>query len=103
MKKNYRLLILSLFEQDLLQIIDYIAIELNNPTAATNLIDDVEKAIYDRLPIAQSFEKYHSSKERRFPYYRIFVKNFTIFYVVYDDVMEVRRILYNKRNSAEEI
>ena len=33
-------------------------------------------------------------------YYRIYVKNFTIFYVVFEEerIMEVRRILYSKRN-----
>ena len=35
--------------------------------------------------------------------YRIYVKNYMIFYVVIDDVMEVRRILYNKRNLPRSI
>lgn len=52
---------------------------------------------------AEAFEPYHSLKERQYPYYRIYVKNYTIFYVVIDDVMEVRRILYNKRNLPKNI
>ncbi len=35
------------------------------------------------------------------PYYRINVRNFSIFYVVIDNTMEVRRILYSKRNIDE--
>ena len=54
-----------------------------------------------RLPVAESFEIYHSIRERKYPYYRIYVKNYVIWYVVIDDegedkIMEVRRFLYNK-------
>lgn len=32
------------------------------------------------------------------PYYRIDVRNFAVFYVVINDTMEVRRLLYSKRD-----
>ena len=68
------------------------------------MIDAVEKAILERLPVAESFEQYESMKERRYPYYRIYVKNFVVWYVVIDDegddrIMEVRRFLYNKQDK----
>jgi len=31
---------------------------------------------YERQSVAESFESYHSFKKRRYPYYRIYVKNF---------------------------
>ena len=102
-EKHYELRILPLFEEDLNEIVDYITYRLRNPVAANNLIDAVEAAIYERLPVAESFEQYTSSRERHYPYYRIQVKNFTIFYVVIDNVMEVRRILYGRRNWKEHI
>ena len=63
-----------------------------------------EKAILDRLPAAESFEPYHSIRERKYVYYRIYVDNFTIYYVVIDDeedfpIMEVRRFLYNRQDQ----
>lgn len=97
-EKHYELRILPLFEEDLNEITDYITYRLRNPIAAENLVDAVEAAIYERLPNAESFEPFHSQRERRYPYYRIQVRNFIIFYVVIDNVMEVRRILYGKRN-----
>ena len=97
-EKHYELRILPLFEEDLNEIVDYITYRLRNPIAAENLVDAVEAAIYERLPNAESFEPFHSQRERRYPYYRIQVRNFTIFYVVIDNVMEVRRIRYGKRN-----
>ena len=97
-KKQYELRILPLFENDLTEITEYIAYRLHNPTAAEKLVDAVEKAIYERLPEAESFEPYRGIKERDFPYYWIEVNNFIVFYVVINSVMEVRRIIYRKRN-----
>ena len=47
-------------------------------------------------------------KERHYPYYRIYVKNFVIYYVIIDDegdekIMEVRRFLHNKQDRGRKI
>lgn len=101
--KHYKLRILPLFEDDLNEIVDYISIRLQNPIAAENFVDAVEAAIYERLSCAEAFEPYHSAKERRYPYYRIQVKNYTIFYVVIEDTMEVRRIVYSRRDLSQQV
>ena len=59
----------------------YISETLHNEKAANDLLDAVEKAIMERLPIAESFEPFRSVKERQYKYYRIYVKNFVIYYV----------------------
>lgn len=102
-EKHYELRFLPLFEEDLNGIVDYITYRLKNPSAAENFITAVEQAILERLPFAESFEQYPSKKERQYSYYRIQVKNFTVFYVVIGNVMEVRRILYEKRNLTEHV
>lgn len=91
-EKHYDLRFLPLFEDDLNEIVDYITYRLRNPAAAERLVDDVEAAILERLPCAESFEPFHSARERQYPYYRIQVRNFTVFYVVIGNIMEVRRI-----------
>jgi toxin ParE1/3/4 len=78
--------------------VDYITVNLQNPSAAERLIDDIETAVYKRLETPLSFAPFRSSKKRPHPYYRVNVRNFSIFYVVIDDTMEVRRILYSKRD-----
>jgi|GEM_PF-171545 len=90
-----------LFEEDLLKVTDYITNTLQNPSAAHRLVDDIELAIVKRLEMPLSFAPYQSSKIRNHPYYRINVRNFSIFSVVIDDTMEVRRLLYSKRNIDE--
>ena len=71
-------------------------------------MDKVEAAILKRLPVAESFEPYHSLREHRYAYYRIYVDNYVIYYVVIDDdtgdlIMEVRRFLYNGQNRRKMI
>lgn len=102
-EKHYKLRILPLFEDDLNEIVDYISIRLQNPIAAENFVDAVETAIHERLSCAEAFEPYPSAKERRYPYYRIQVKNYTIFYVVIGDTMEVRRIVYSRRDLSKQV
>ena len=102
---KYILRYLPLFYEDLEEKIVYIAEELHNEKAANDMLDEVERAILDRQPVAESFEPYRSMRERRYPYYRIYVKNFVIYYVVIDDegkdkIMEVRRFLYNKQDAS---
>ena len=98
MDNNYQLKILPLYEDDLNEIVTYIAVNLKNPTAAKKLIDDVEKAIYKRLQYPLSFEPYRSINPHPHDYYQIQVRNFTVFYVVIENVMEVRRIVYSRRD-----
>ena len=103
---EYELRYLPLFYEDLEQKVLYIAETLHNEKAANDLLDAVEQAIMERLPVAEAFEPYCSIKERRYKYYRIYVKNFVVYYVVIDDVgskkiMEVRRFLYNKQDREQ--
>ena len=100
---KYRVKILPLFEDDLDNAVDYISKKLKNSNAALRLIDSVQSAIEKRALQAESFEQFHSAKERRYPYYRIYVKNYIVFYVVIDDIMEVRRLLYNRKNYKEDL
>lgn len=102
-EKHYDLRFLPLFEDDLTEIVDNISYRLRNPAAAERLVDDVEATILESLPCAESFESFHSARERQYPYYRIQVRNFTVFYVVIGNIMEVRRILYNRRNWKEQL
>ena len=105
---EYTLSYLPLFYDDLEEHILYISDFLCNKTAANDLLDAIESAILKRLPNAESFEPYHSKKDRKYPYYRIYVKDYTIYYVVIPNVpgkktMEVRRILHNLQNRNKYI
>ena len=98
MQKKYKITYLPLFYNDLDRITDYIKYQLGNDIAADNFVDELEKEIKQRLYNPESYEKYTSTSIRKNTYYRIYVKNYTVFYTVKGDIMEVRRILSNRRN-----
>lgn len=91
---------LPLFEQDVAETAYYIANVLQNPAAASRLIDEIEKAINKRLPNPAAYGKYRSVKDRKQPYYTIRVNNYLIFYVVNGNIMEMRRFIYCKRDLS---
>lgn len=55
--------------------------------------------ILKRLENPLAFEPYRSAKMREYPYYRIYVRNYVVYYVVIGNVMEVRRLIYSARNT----
>ncbi|SDX90341.1 type II toxin-antitoxin system RelE/ParE family toxin [Eubacterium barkeri] len=90
-----KLFITAQFFDDLGGIMDYITIELGNPDAARRFYETLRAAIIKRAEYPTAFEKrvIPNSDE---PYYRIYVGNYTAWYVVRpDEVMEVRRLLFS--------
>ena len=88
---------LPLFDSDVYEAVDYIANMLKNPQAAENLIDSIETAVIKRLDAPTSFECviFPGIDET---YYRIYIGNFTIYYVVHEKTVELHRMLYNARD-----
>ncbi|MCI8396398.1 MAG: type II toxin-antitoxin system RelE/ParE family toxin [Clostridia bacterium] len=101
MKNKYKVIHLQLFYEDLRQIINYIKYQLNNPSSAKKLLNEIEKNIEERSYNPTSYKEYKTNRKRKNPYYKINVKNYIIFYTVTNDVMEIRRILYARRNLEE--
>ena len=94
---------LPTFYNDLEDALNYISNVLMNKEAANSLLDEVENAILSRSNNPEAFEKYNSTKDRKNTYYKIYVKNYVIYYVVIHEnppIMEIRRFLYNKRNRS---
>ena len=103
MKNKYKIRYSSLFYNDLNRITYYMKNKLQNLNAAKNFITKVEQAVLERSKNPLITEPYKSLINRKNTYYRIYVKNYTIFYVVKKDLMEVRRILYSRRNLKKMI
>lgn len=96
--KRYKLQYLPLFWSDLNSAVTYIAEELHNLAAAERLLDAVEAGILDHLALPESAAVYKTTVHRPNPYYWFEVGNYMVFYVVLDEVVEVRRFLYGARD-----
>ena len=79
-------------------ILKYFIYKLQNKIAAEKFYNEVIKEIEKRSEYPESFEKYNSIRKRKNTYYRIYVKNYTIFYTIKDNTMQVRLILSSRRN-----
>lgn len=97
MNNKFRIEYLPIAEKDLTEILEYI--QIDNPTAALNLLDEIDKAI-SKL----SYFPYMGSipKDQRLillNYRMLIVANYLVFYVVLDEegVVEIRRVLHGKR------
>jgi len=96
--KRYKLQYLPLFWDDLNSAVTYISEVLHNPQAARDLLSQTEASILKHLESPTTAVVYKTTKTRPLPYYWFPVGNYMIFYVVFDDVMEVRRMVYGARD-----
>lgn len=100
---KYTISYLPIFLDDLEEIHDYISTELGNPIAAQGFINKIEKAIIKRAESPTGYEAYKSTIEHKDTYYRIYVDNYTVFYVLKGNIMEVRRLIYSRRDLKNTI
>lgn len=102
--KSYEIRYLPLFEDDVKRIVNYISETLFNPEAAIQLLDDIEVAIQNRAKNPLSYQPFYPSyMTRGYPYYRIYVGNYVVYYVVINNVMEVRRLLYQAMDVSQHL
>ena len=101
MPRRYRLQYLPLFWDDLEQAVFYVRDVLKNPAAAERLLDRTEEAIFEHAKAPTMAQVYKTARNRPLPYYWFAVGNYMVFYVVMDDVMEVRRFIYGARDLTK--
>lgn len=96
--KKYEIRYLPIFISQFNNILYYITYKLKNKIVADNFYNEVVKQIEIRSEAPESYEVFKIIENGEIKYYKINVKNFTIFYVVKDNVMEIRRIYYSQSN-----
>ena len=94
----YSLIITDIAEEDILNTVKYIADVLKAPTAANNLLDEIERHekilestpnIYPLVP-----DKYLAQEGLRFT----MIKNYLMFYKINEKNVTVIRFLYGRRD-----
>lgn len=98
MGKKFKLRYLELAQSDLLDIVSYISNQLSAPQAATSLVDKFDRAI-SRLELYPFSGHPYVKKQKLEDEYRfLVVDHYLVFYAVDDNVVEIRRIIYGRRN-----
>lgn len=96
----YRLKYLPLALEDLREITDYIANTLKSPKAALDLLDNLDESILRIQQYPYSCRLYQTFKGLETEYRLLPIRNYAVFYVVKEQVVEIHRIVYAKRDLA---
>ncbi len=102
-KNKYEIKYLPRFITEFNNILYYLTYELDNKIVAEQFYNEVIRKIEKRSEAPTSFEVFRTLRNSKINWYKINVKKYTIFYVVKDNTMEVRRILHSKRNLEKYI
>jgi toxin ParE1/3/4 len=94
----YKIVYLPIAKNDLKDIVSYISNELNSPKAALNLIDALDSSVSKLQEFPLLYREYEPVKPLLEKHRIIPVKNYIVLYVVLDNVVEIRRIIYAKKD-----
>lgn len=99
----YNIIYLPKANKDLLEIVRYISLTLNNPTAANNFTEQVNKSIglLSEMPYMCPVHKTVSSNNHKYQYRKLIVKNYIVFYRIEEEpekTVTISRVLYAGRD-----
>ena len=97
----YNVQYLPLAEEDVLEAVRYIAERLENPAAASALLDELDEAAdgLSRFPYMGS--PYHTDRPMRDELRMLPVKNYVLYYTVTEEAVEIRRFIHGKRDRSK--
>jgi plasmid stabilization system protein ParE len=84
--------------EDVNAIARYISVDLEAPWAARRLQKALAEAVADLTKNPLRHRLYRSHRALHLEYRAVRVKNYSVFYVVQEDVVEIHRILYSRSN-----
>ena len=98
---KYEIRYLPLASKDLYNIVSYIADELKAPKAAMDLLNALDESISRLEQFPYSCKVYQPIKELENEYRLLPVKNYAVFYVVKEKVVEIHRVIYAKMDLTK--
>jgi len=97
----YKLCYLPLALDDLKGIVKYITNELEAPRAAENLVLKIDKEVKKITENPFRCHVYVSPISLMHEYRVLHVNNYSLFYVVEKEIIEIHRVIYSKRNISQ--
>ena len=96
----YKIEIAPLANKDLEEILDYILRELSNPSAAADLLAEIESCYSNLEKMPEMYERCRDTRLKEMGYRRITVKNYVIIYKVMESIKTVyiMRCFYGGRD-----
>ena len=103
MRQHYKVIYTTRARYDLIDIADYIAVELGAPMTADKMIDTIEQSIGRLSNMPKRFSLVDNKRLATLGYLRLVVKSYLVFYTIDEEagLVYIRRILNNRRNWAK--
>ena len=98
MTNKCRIEYLPIAEKDLLDIFDYI--HTDNPIAAADFIDKIDHAVSKLESFPKMGKVPSDDKLSRQGYRMLIIDNYIVFYIVFDNTVEIRRIIHGSRKYS---
>lgn len=99
----HKIVYLPLAENDLLEALDYIAVTLDAPKAARDLLDEFDNTVRQIAEFPYACELYRTDRPMRDEIRKVPVKNYVLYYAVFQDRVEIRRFLHGRRDRSKRI
>lgn len=98
--ERYRILISSLAEQDLREIVTYISSQLDAPITALKMMELFKNKISSLSNLPERYPLVADERLARMGYRKLVVKKYLVFFSIIKDekIIHMERILYAKRN-----
>jgi plasmid stabilization system protein ParE len=84
--------------EEIHEIFNYISFELSSPKAADDLIHNIEKHVNMICAFPYAYNLVENVALRELGYRKTAVKNFSLFYVIEDDLIIIEHILNSRRD-----
>ena len=97
----YKISYLPLALEDLKNIVRYIAHTLEAPCAATNLVQKIDRELIKISDNPFRCHVYSPLSQLKYEYRVLNVDNYSLFYVIDKEKVEIHRVLYSKMNIVE--
>ena len=97
----HKVVYLPLAEADILDAVDYIADKLDAPQAAADLLAELDATVQWLSSFPYAHELYRTTRPMRDEIRKVPVKNYVLYYAVFQDTVEIRRFLHGRRDRSK--
>jgi toxin ParE1/3/4 len=97
--ERYKVIVSREYHQDLLMILRYLIHDLKSPAAASHFLDAIEETVQGLSTMPYRFELVRDDTLRQQGYRRCLVKNYLLFYKVFEQekIVQIYRVIYARR------
>lgn len=99
----HKIVYLPLAERDLLDALDYIAYTLDAPKAARDLLTAFDETVNQLAEFPYACELYRTDRPMQDEIRKVPIKNYVLYYAVFQDRVEIRRFLHGRRDRSKGI